>query len=78
MMTKQKEVANEADLSARRKANPCGHPACRFVEKTIARIDLHLAICNLGKVNLKPMHPAVSMICGGLKGFPCHALAGEL
>ena len=40
-----------ADLSAHGKANPCGHPTCRFVGKTTGRIDsrlilpkLHLAI----------------------------------
>ena len=42
MMTKQKQVPNEADLSACGKANPCGHPLCSFVEKTIARIDSRL------------------------------------
>ena len=52
MIAKQKQMANMADSSAHGKANPCGHPACRFLGKTARRIHsgltlaiLHLATC---------------------------------
>ena len=47
MMAKQKQMANKADPSAHGDANPCGHPACRFVRKTtdsrLTLPKLHLA-----------------------------------
>ena len=42
MMAKQKQVANKDDSSAHGKANPCGHPACRFVGKSTGHIDTRL------------------------------------
>ena len=50
MIAKEEQMA---DSSAYGKANPWGHPACIFVEKTAGRIDsrftlpkLHLATLN--------------------------------
>ena len=39
---KAKQMVSEADSSACGKANPCGHPACNFVEQTAWRIDSRL------------------------------------
>ena len=47
MMAKQKQMANKADPSAHGDANPCGHPACRFVRKTAGRIDSRLTLPKL-------------------------------
>ena len=38
-----KQMVNKADSSAHGKANPCGHPMCRFVGKTTGHIDLNFA-----------------------------------
>lgn len=43
-MAKQKQMANKANSSARGKANPCGHPASRFVAETARRIDARLIL----------------------------------
>ena len=47
IMAKQTQMANKADSSAHGKANPCGHPACRFVGKTAEHIDARLTLPKL-------------------------------
>ena len=42
-----KQMASKADSSARGKANPTGHPACRFVGKTAGPIDSRLTLPKL-------------------------------
>ena len=46
-IAKQEQMVNKADSSAHGKANPCGHPAWRFIGNTTGRIDSRLTLPKL-------------------------------